>query len=54
MSLVVPEAHQQFQVGNLDTMRDWDTKCFTYPAHSPVIEHQRRWKAQGYVRFNGD
>jgi len=53
MSLVVPEAHQQFQVRFVDSYLH--TFSLSLPtAHSSFAEHQRRWKAKDHVRVNGD
>lgn len=51
MSLVVPEPHQQFQV--IQPLRPSEIGLMRMvPAHSPSVEHQRRWKAQGHVRLD--
>jgi hypothetical protein len=53
MSLVVPEAHQQFQVWIVCSYID--AFGLSLPtAHSSFTEHQCRWETKDHVRVDGD
>ena len=54
MSLVVPEAHQQFQVGMSLFFFAERFQHMTYLAHSASLEHQCRREKEGHVCFDGN